>query len=765
MAYYILETAKMLEKVFAYVMEIAFVMSFVFVLIMAVRFLVRKSPKSLSYGLWGIAGIGFLYAALPFLQQPLGKRLGSAASAIGSSGIFTQLSDFGSLSINAGAGGQSLADAAAGPPAAEALERASAAVSAVTEALRNIFDTVKEIAIAAGAGAEFIPPAGAVTGGQAAQSAENGIGVLLSEEISLWTLLSVLWAAGMIIFAAYSIFAAVRLSRRVRFAVRLQDTRQLDGIADKYRLRGFFRVFLRDSKPAHETAPKGLPEDGMDDVTGAVPKRYFYGISHKYRIYECEQIDTPFVAGVFRPGIYLPAGLQEYERGLILSHEICHIRRKDHLVLLAAQILASIFWFHPLFWAAYIMMRRDMEMSCDEKAVSGYDRSQIADYSTVLLSFRVQRSPILTMTFGSVQSVLKLRISNLLSEKKRRPLLSAAAVTVSLCSAVILITTGCGAIRDDTSFTEWFQPIMMRDMEDTEADAILREMGTVIGQSQTVDGVTVTLDAAVRDEKNIILSFSVETEEEIHAYGGIGNSAESWMHEELTLEEWKERGGLDMTEEEFQQMYRSLEENPDYSKKLQFFGTAPEDTGYRILLAGQMPSEGRKLKVHLENIIFPDISLKGPFDFSFTAEKRAQSTVYTGDIPMKTESGEGYRVKRVSISPLMAGEIEIITDRDLSEGESASAAWNDELVFDGMRTDEGVEFRSVSTGRTIAGHNVTLRRERCFTNNVSVIRNDVITRASADQVFIDPTKIKAVNIGGVWLELDRMEQSNNEDGL
>ena len=48
-------------------------------------------------------------------------------------------------------------------------------------------------------------------------------------------------------------------------------------------------------------------------------------------IYLLEGITSPFVAGIFRPRIYLPYGLSGREREYVLLHERTHIRRGDPL--------------------------------------------------------------------------------------------------------------------------------------------------------------------------------------------------------------------------------------------------------------------------------------------------------------------------------------------------------------------------------------------------------------------------------------------------
>ena len=56
------------------------------------------------------------------------------------------------------------------------------------------------------------------------------------------------------------------------------------------------------------------------------------------RIYLADHIASPFVAGVFRPKIYLPSSLSEQERQYILLHEQAHIRRFDPLFRVLAFI-------------------------------------------------------------------------------------------------------------------------------------------------------------------------------------------------------------------------------------------------------------------------------------------------------------------------------------------------------------------------------------------------------------------------------------------
>lgn len=109
-------------------------------------------------------------------------------------------------------------------------------------------------------------------------------------------------------------------------------------------------------------------------------------------VFECENIDTPFVLGILKPKIYLPRVLSENEKTYILKHEQIHIKRLDYLVKPFAFLVLCIHWFNPFVWLSFILMSRDMEMSCDEKVIKELGNVIKRDYSASLLSMAVNRS-------------------------------------------------------------------------------------------------------------------------------------------------------------------------------------------------------------------------------------------------------------------------------------------------------------------------------------------------------------------------------------
>ena len=151
-------------------------------------------------------------------------------------------------------------------------------------------------------------------------------------------------------------------------------------------------------------------------------------------VFETDKIASPFVCGLIKPKIYLPVGLSDNERHYVLRHEQTHIARRDHLIKPLAFLVLSVHWFNPFMWLAFILMSRDLEMSCDEKVVSVLDSEGKAGYSSALIQLAMKR-PILAgspLAFG--ESGAKGRVKNVLNYKK-----PAFWVLIVSTAAVILV--------------------------------------------------------------------------------------------------------------------------------------------------------------------------------------------------------------------------------------------------------------------------------------------------------------------------------------
>lgn len=73
--------------------------------------------------------------------------------------------------------------------------------------------------------------------------------------------------------------------------------------------------------------------------------------------------------GVVSPAILLPVDADTWSRDrkqLVVAHELAHLRRRDWLTQVIAEIARSINWFNPLFWIACAQLRGESEHASDD---------------------------------------------------------------------------------------------------------------------------------------------------------------------------------------------------------------------------------------------------------------------------------------------------------------------------------------------------------------------------------------------------------------
>ena len=169
-------------------------------------------------------------------------------------------------------------------------------------------------------------------------------------------------------------------------------------------------------------------------------RRLFDAIRAQDGAWEHPAVDSPFILGMIRPRIYLPAGLTGQPRRFILCHERAHLRRLDHIVKPVCWAALALHWFNPLVWAAYLLMSRDIEAACDEAVVRQLGPQVKADYSYTLLALATGRRLPAPSPLAFDEGDAKGRIKHVLGY--RRPALWVIVVSViaAVLAAVCLLT-------------------------------------------------------------------------------------------------------------------------------------------------------------------------------------------------------------------------------------------------------------------------------------------------------------------------------------
>ena len=222
-------------------------------------------------------------------------------------------------------------------------------------------------------------PAGASAG--APDSRFSADGFLLSDGWNIEDTLSAVWIVGMLSMCLYALLTYLRLRKLVSTAVVMRDN-----------------------------------------------------------IFQSEAVDSPFVLGVVRPRIYIPFRIEGRNLVHVVMHEQVHILRRDHWWKPLGFVLLSVYWFHPLMWLAYILLCRDIELACDERAVKGLDDGQRADYSQALLDCSVSRRSIAACPLAFGETGVKTRVKSVLGYRKPGFWILALAVVACIVVAVCFLT-------------------------------------------------------------------------------------------------------------------------------------------------------------------------------------------------------------------------------------------------------------------------------------------------------------------------------------
>ncbi len=171
-----------------------------------------------------------------------------------------------------------------------------------------------------------------------------------------------------------------------------------------------------------------------------VKKQTAAKINLRDNIFVCDDVNSPFILGVFRPKIILPSGLSDEQAEYVIRHEKAHLKHRDNLWKPLGYALLAVYWFNPLVWAAYLLLCRDIELACDERVIKNMDKDSVAGYSQALLDCVSNKRTVLAcpVAFGEVAT--KERVKNVLNYKKPAFWIIIIAVIASIIAAVCFMT-------------------------------------------------------------------------------------------------------------------------------------------------------------------------------------------------------------------------------------------------------------------------------------------------------------------------------------
>lgn len=152
---------------------------------------------------------------------------------------------------------------------------------------------------------------------------------------------------------------------------------------------------------------------------------------------------SPFLCGVLRPCLILPAGFRILPDTLvILDHEFVHLSRRDLLTGFVWRLVSMAFWFNPVWKAMERRRRIAVEMACDAEVVRRSSPDRVRSYARTLLdTARANSGFAPTVGFGVThKEALEMRLKSILTPssppKWRRLGLGASAAMAALACSI-----------------------------------------------------------------------------------------------------------------------------------------------------------------------------------------------------------------------------------------------------------------------------------------------------------------------------------------
>lgn len=180
-------------------------------------------------------------------------------------------------------------------------------------------------------------------------------------------------------------------------------------------------------------------------------KRTAEAVPYRENIYLCDRIPSPFILGVLKPRIFLPASMEEADIPYVLAHEQAHLKRRDHLWKPLGFALLCVYWFNPLIWVAYILLCRDIELACDEKVIKAMGANWKKSYADALINCSVSQKRISACPVAFGETDVKGRIQSVLKYKKPAFWVILVAVLTCVAVAVCFLTVPKGIRLKDLS--------------------------------------------------------------------------------------------------------------------------------------------------------------------------------------------------------------------------------------------------------------------------------------------------------------------------
>jgi beta-lactamase regulating signal transducer with metallopeptidase domain len=212
------------------------------------------------------------------------------------------------------------------------------------------------------------------------------------------------------------------------------------------------------------------------------------------------ELDAPAVTGVLSPVVLVPRGSETWtdeRRVAVLLHELAHVRQRDCLAQILAQLACAAHWFDPLAWVAARRLRLERELAADEAVIAAGTRA--SRYAEDLLAIAgVRPAPPLTLGMAEPSQLAARIVAIVSTGQARRPLSRPRAALIIAGSLATLCAVACATPEASPPATpEPVPPAAGASTIDPWIQKIAdEELDRTIAEWQPAAGAIVVLDPA-----------------------------------------------------------------------------------------------------------------------------------------------------------------------------------------------------------------------------------------------------------------------------
>ncbi|NQX44286.1 peptidase M56 [Paenibacillus tritici] len=160
---------------------------------------------------------------------------------------------------------------------------------------------------------------------------------------------------------------------------------------------------------------------------------------------------SPFLAGLWRPTIYLPAqNHANLDMDMVLRHELVHLKRKDLWIKAGLLLVRTLHWYNPLVHTVRTGLHTWSELTCDQEVVQDMSHAERKRYGGTILNVMAGSKGLPEQFCASLSGdgkQLKRRLTHMLNVKKLNKQTLFLSVTAALLIAGISTSTAALASK------------------------------------------------------------------------------------------------------------------------------------------------------------------------------------------------------------------------------------------------------------------------------------------------------------------------------